>query len=153
MCQEEEMTKRTWTVAIEVSIWLRVWSFFFMLVNMAERGGGVTDMACGLLIRRSSCCHCSKKKKCNKVSRGKNQERGSDIRGRTGGGGKKSRCSRAGWAGKSNRNSVKELTRWKISWGREWLINFLDHGYAVFKQQFWRHFLVKVKVSYTIPRK
>lgn len=41
-----------------------------MLVNMAERGGGVTDMACGLLIRRSSCCHCSKKKKkkCNKVS-------------------------------------------------------------------------------------
>lgn len=46
-----------------------------MLVNMAERGGGVTDMACGLLIRRSSCCHCSKKKKCNKVSRGKNQER------------------------------------------------------------------------------
>lgn len=44
-----------------------------MLVNMAERGGGVTDMACGLLIRRSSCCHCSKKKKCNKVSRGKTE--------------------------------------------------------------------------------
>ena len=93
-----------------------------MLVNMAERGGGVTDMACGLLIRRSSCCHCSKKKKCNKVSRGKNRERGSDIRGRTcgrsgrtGGGGKKSSCSRAGLAGKSNRNTIKELTRWKIS--------------------------------------
>lgn len=86
-----------------------------MLVNMAERGGGVTDMACGLLIRRSSCCHCSRKKKCNKASMEKNQERGRDTRGRTGGGGEKSSCSRAGRAGKSNRNTIKELTRWKIS--------------------------------------
>lgn len=43
-----------------------------MLVRMADRGGGVTDMACGLLIRRSSCCHCSKKKQFNKISRKNN---------------------------------------------------------------------------------
>lgn len=42
-----------------------------MLVKMADRGGGVTDMACGLLIRISSCCHCSKKNKCNKTRRKK----------------------------------------------------------------------------------
>lgn len=42
-----------------------------MLVRMADRGGGVTDMACGLLMRRSSCCHCSKKKKHNIISREK----------------------------------------------------------------------------------
>ena len=91
-----------------------------MLVNMAEQGGGVTDMACGLLIRRSSCCHCSKKKKCNKVSRGKNQERGSDIRGRTGGGGKKSRCSRAGWAGKMI------IVTWKLFKGKFLVLRGID---------------------------
>lgn len=38
-----------------------------MLVRMVERGGGVIDMVCGLLIRRFLCCYCLKKK-CNKVS-------------------------------------------------------------------------------------
>lgn len=44
-----------------------------MLVRMADRGGGVTDMAWGLLMRRSSCCHCSKKKKWNKISNNDNK--------------------------------------------------------------------------------
>lgn len=51
----------TWTVAMEASIWLRVWSFFFMLFKIVERGGA-TEIAWGRFMRRSSCCHFKKAK-------------------------------------------------------------------------------------------
>lgn len=49
----------TWMATMAPSSWLSLYSFFFMLLRMTERGGMLTLRGWLLGPRISSCCHCN----------------------------------------------------------------------------------------------